>query len=288
MLITQGGIIIKKSQNLPRSAFVSLALSSGAALVGAVLVAFFASKNDGTSAVFNAFGTTLLTIGIVSFASEHLLRKALTRDLLSKIGLRDRLHNAGLDEIVTWTRYPCEGVFSASQTNTVVALRPASIVERLWPEIETSAGFSPVTFNIYFPDPESRSFEPLAARLAIDPHAYRTQVETAFEDLKKKWTRAAEVKQNLNPKSKIAIHYVGEDLGHSLIASEGSFVLLVEPFNPSDGSDEPMAFRFRRRDELSVRAVWIQDSLNDLVQRKLIPIWGRSGAPARVKPTGEI
>lgn len=264
---------------LPRSAMVSTVLSCVAVLIGLVAVIIFAPLDGGFPSVLSTLGTTLLTIGIVSFTSEHLLRRALTQDLLKKIGLQQRLHNAGLDDVESWAQYSSANSFGESRSNVIVALRPTSMVERLWPEIERVCATTNSVFDIYFPNPESSSFSALADRLNVSSDVYKQQVETAFSDLQRKWQRSARSKRVLHEKAELNIHLVDDDLGHSVIATDSSFVLIVEPFNPRDGGEDPIVFRFRRRDELAERATWLRDSVADLTRRKHTPDWSAAGRP---------
>ncbi len=255
----------------------TVVLSSSAVLVGIVLIIIFAPQSGGVASVLNTLGTTFLTIGLVSFVSEYLLRRALTSDLIRKIDLKQRLHASGVDDVAVLPEHVTIDVFRASRSNVIATIRPTKLLEQLWPEMEKECARNGAHFAVYMPDPDSAVITPLAHRLGLSPEVYSQQIRTAFDELKSRWTRSAQQLSKFDPKANLEVYFVSDDPGHSVISTDSKISLVIEPFNTADGADKAMVFSFRRFDELGKRAQWLSDSVDDLSRRGLVPDWSALG-----------
>lgn len=220
----------------------------------------------------SGIASAVLALGIVTFASEFILKTAFTEDVLDISNLRHEIYNAGIERVSNESDIDWAAICTSSRNVRVVALRPSRWKETMWPHILRSASSHPLAIQVVFVDPESASLNLMAHRLDVAPETYAAEIKETARAVESEWKRS-KTRASWNKQSTIQIDIIDGVSAHSVVRVDGITCLIAEPLLAASGSQATMVFVFRDMEGASVPQRWLAEGLDDVNERVGVPLY---------------
>jgi len=231
--------------------------------VGLALYVWSTKLTGIPNSIVSGLASAFVTLAIVTFASEYILKTAFTEDVLEITELKHEIYNAGIMQIVEESSFSWADFIGTSGTFTAVSLRPSAWVNRVWPHVLNLAKQIPCRINISFVEPESVAARDTALRLGLDPDVYSIQINQAARDIEHEWKRA-KAAASWRHESRLTVDFVDRAPSHSLARVDGKSCLLIEPIVGGAGSQSTVCFTFRDMNGQPFPDQWLAEGMNDV------------------------
>ncbi|UCN14050.1 hypothetical protein LFM56_14310 [Cellulomonas iranensis] len=202
-------------------------------VLGAVVLAlggyYWASQIEDTGqSVVLGLASALVSVAVATLIAEALLRPAFTHDLLRVAGLRARLQDVGLVDLVPESDVPWPDFYSKSSRYKIAIVNPTYAMQRHAERLLDAAGHRTAEVTILLPSPTNGAAAGVAASLGIERQAYEQAVRDAATDLESMW-RARREQKALRKKSSLTIVYVNAPIRTSIFVSDQMSILIAPP-----------------------------------------------------------
>lgn len=243
-----------------------------ASLVVGIFLYVVAEWSEGIlKSIVSGMASALLALGVVTFASEYILKTAFTEDVLAISELKHEIYNAGIQKIAGESDVDWSAILASTRRVKVVALRPSRWQATMWPQILRSAGAHPLEVSVIFIDPGSASLTHMAHRLGETSDGYADEIKRTARAVENEWKRAKAGWGNRE--SMLQVDIVDAVSTHSVVRVDGSTCLIAEPVLAAAGSQETLVFIFRDVVGQSLPQKWLTDGIQDIAERCGIPLF---------------
>lgn len=217
--------------------------------------------------------SALVALGVVTFASEFILKSAFTEDVLGISELKHEVYNAGILQVAEESEITWLDLLGETRTVDVVGLRPSRLQANVWPHILRLAAARDLNVSIHFVDPDSVAAGNLAARLGETNEHYIDEIKRVAKNIEQEWKRAKTTVAWRGRRSTLQIEAIDAAPMHSIVKVDGKSCLIVEPALVSAGSQSTMVMVFRDMAGRSFPQRWLEEGLQDISNVTVAPLF---------------
>lgn len=225
--------------------------------------------------------SALVALGVVTFASEFILKGAFTEDVLDISNLKHEVYNAGILQVTDESEMNWQELISDTREVRVVALRPARFQQSMWRHILRLATDRDLTVRITLVDPKSSAVKQVAERLGETTEYYADEINRTAKAIENEWNRAKSTSAWRSRKSELHIDTISAASTHSIIRVDGKTCLIAEPVLADAGSQTTMVITFRDMAGMSFAQRWLADGLQDVAKYSEAPLYSDDGRGVR-------
>lgn len=219
--------------------------------------------------ILAALGSTLGTTGVVSFIADPVLKDLLAQEIFDRVGLRDSIVAAGLEDIGSGEQLQIAPSLMGSRRIVVAPLDPFQWAREDFPFVLEAVTVAEAAVIIILPSPKPTGARRLLAdRLRMEETELERKLATLNEDLLKAWDRTA-----ISEGSTLALIEQEGLLSCGLLVSDATAVIEMGPALRQSVTDRlTLAQRFAPG---STYWRWASQQLEDMIE---------SGTPGGVRP----
>lgn len=243
-------------KSFERSRTIAFALFTGMA----TFIAIGVLVGGPVGTILAAIGSTLGTTALVSFLYDPFLKEILAKEIFERVGLRDSIVRAGLEDIAAGTTLDIAEPLAAARRVRVMPLDPIGWTRESFSGVLDAAVGHSIEVVIVLPSPdESPARKLLSRQLRLSENELERQLKALPEEIAAAWDRAS-----------VASGSTLEVRTHERFASTGLFVgepLAIIETGPSvqqSMTDRTTLVQRFRRD--SLYGEWIAAQLQEAIE----------------------
>lgn len=191
--------------------------------------------------------SVLISLGVVTFVYEYLLRASLTNEILQRVGLQQRLVDTGITQIATESDIQWREYLAESRSFFVLLVDPSPTLTRLWALVLEASRDRAVQVVICLPNRASTGFGSMAERLGLTPDQLSDRIDSARRQIEDGWGNAKDAAPRIVRGSSLQIRYFDSAASYEVVRSDGFAVLMLPRAIAAAADAGPAVFVLERR-----------------------------------------
>lgn len=206
-----------------------------------------------------ALATTLVSTGALSLLFELSLRRSVSREILSLVGISKALADqhiigAGQSNSLSWT-----DVFRSKSDLRFALVDPSSWVDQNIAKLLEGARQRKVQISFYIPDHYHSYCDDIADSLGSDREAYRGGLAECSARIERAW-KSLKTTRKITPGSKLFIRIFPSRPQYSLALCDDITVLIITSLSGREGADYDY-FYLHGGDRGNYPSAWFRDQI---------------------------
>jgi hypothetical protein len=261
---------------LGRSVERARAIAAGLLCLAILLMVAGVAVEGAIGTIIAALGSTAATTALVSFLYDPFLKEVLAQEIFSRVGLRDSIARAGLEDVATGPHLDLRPGIESSRNVRAMPLDPFAWARETFPAIVTAA-HEKMNVVIALPSPDpGPARELLAERLQLGESEIERRLKQLPEELARAWDRGP-----INSGSTFAVVTHGQLVATGLLISDRMVVIETGPSLGQSITDNTTLVQRFRRDAVygEWAAAQMQEAIDHAALAIVRPVTAADGLP---------